>query len=61
MFIIVIYTTGVICVTMAVVIAVIRAKGKLCLLFDIPSFLKSVLNGLAVFIQDELGKPRLKV
>ena len=60
MFTIVITTAGVRIVTMAVVIDVIRAGGKLCLLFGVPSFLISVFNGLAVLVLINLASPGLR-
>ena len=61
MFINVITTVGVKIVTLAVVIAVVRAGAKLCLFFGVPSFLISVFKGLAVLFLDELGKSGFEI
>ena len=60
-FVIVITTRGVIIVTLAVVIALFRAGGKLCLLFGVLSFSLRLYNGLAVLVLDELGKSRSEI
>ena len=61
MIIITITFTGVRVVPLTFIIAIVRAGSKLCLLFDVMSFLISFFYGLTVLVLDELGKSWLEI